>query len=131
MVISYLNKYKFYFLLISVVFANLSLLFNYFLVGLSLWLLRGYSKYLIEKNVVLLFVFTLTYDLVMNSGGVVGRTANILLPVSFYIIGKYLTKKTAGEYQLIALIFSFLLIFITIPTVSYLYNVLSFGLLAC
>lgn len=127
MVISYLNKYKFYFLLISVVFANLSLLFNYFLVGLSLWLLRGYSKYLIEKNVVLLFVFTLTYDLVMNSGGVVGRTANILLPVSFYIIGKYLTKKTAGEYQLIALIFSFLLIFITIPTVSYLYNVLSFG----
>ena len=127
MITSCLYRYKFYFLFMFFVFANFSILFNYILIGLSLWLLRGYPKYLIDTNVVLLFVFTLTYDLALNSGGFVGRTADILLPVSFYIIGKYLTKKIAGEYQIIALIFSFILMFITIPTISYAYNVLSFG----
>jgi hypothetical protein len=127
MIISCLYRDKFYFLFILFVFANFSILFNYILIGVSLWLLRRSSKYIIDINLVFLFIFTLTYNLALYSGGFVGRTADILLPVSFYIIGKYLTKKTAGEYQIIALIFSFLLIFITIPTVSYLYNVLSFG----
>ncbi|MBM3206615.1 MAG: hypothetical protein FJZ43_03270 [Candidatus Staskawiczbacteria bacterium] len=50
-----------------------------------------------------------------------------MFPVSFYIIGKALTKRITGEYQIIALFFSFILIFNTIPIVSYFYNLLNFG----
>jgi hypothetical protein len=50
-----------------------------------------------------------------------------MFPVSFYIIGKSLTKRITGDYQIIALLFSFIFIFNLIPIVSYFYNLINFG----
>lgn len=128
MIISYIYKFKFYFLPILVVLANFFHPFIFIFIMFSVWQFWRHPKFIIDVNIVFLFIFTMAYDLATNTGGLVGRTASILFPVSFYIIGKSLTKHITEEYQVIALLFSFILIFNTTPIVSYLFNVFSFGL---
>ena len=127
MIISFISKFKLYFLLLLVVFVGFSQIFSYIFIILSISQLWRHSKLVIDINFIFLFIFLVAFDLSTNTGGLVGRTVSIMFPVSFYIIGKSLTKRITGDYQIIALLFSFIFIFNAIPIVSYFYNLLNFG----
>jgi|GEM_PF-6780362 len=127
MIISFISKFKLYFLLLLVVFVGFSQIFYYIFIIFSIIQLLRYSKSVIDINFIFLFFFLVAFDLSTNTGGPIGRLVSIMFPVSFYIIGKSLTKRITGDYQIIALLFSFIFIFNLIPIVSYFYNLLNFG----
>jgi hypothetical protein len=127
MIISFISKFKLYFLLLLVVFVGFSQIFYYIFIIFSIIQLWRYSKSVIDINFIFLFFFLVAFDLSTNTGGPIGRLVSIMFPVSFYIIGKSLTKRITGDYQIIALLFSFIFIFNLIPIVSYFYNLLNFG----
>jgi hypothetical protein len=127
MIISFISKFKLYFLLLFVVFVGISQIFSYIFIIFTILQLWRHSKLVIDINFIFLFIFLAAFDLSTNTGGLVGRLGSIMLPISFYIMGKSLVKQITGEYQIIALLFSFIFIFNIIPIVSYFYNLISFG----
>lgn len=127
MIYSSIKRFSFYFVSILVVLANFFQPFTYLFVLISIWHLWKHAKYIMDINIVFLFIFAIAYDLATNTGGVVGRTVSALMPISFFIIGKFLTRKIKGEHEIIGLLFSFIFIFNAIPLFSYLFNVINFG----
>lgn len=118
---------SFLFLLTFVAISGISQLFVYLLVLVSFYYILFGTRKLLDLDLIILLVFSLSYDLALNTGGPVGRTFNVLYPVAFYIIGKTIFNNIPNSYRINNLLITFIILFTLIPTISFLLNIIKYG----
>jgi hypothetical protein len=103
-------------------------MFNYIFVLSSLWLIYLRLKFVIDINLIILIAFTALYNIMLESGGPVGRITEVLYPAAFYIYGKFILSKLEIQTELVLLLLIFIIFFNLVHFVHYIINVLDYGL---
>ena len=123
MILNFIKKYGLYLVPVLIAASGAFHIFTYLFVVYTVLLFVRYPKYILDIQLIVLVLFLASYNYETETGGLVGRSFQVLFPVCFYIMGKLLILIMNRENDVILLLITFIIAFSSMPLLGYVLNV--------